>query len=93
MEKKSIFVIACMAIVCFGTFAAYSLYRNVDKEECDTFAANVEALSQDEGSGSSVEWSCWSEVEEGHGVWVCGDPCAYNPYGKGSRGEGKCFKK
>ena len=91
MEKKSIFAILCIATACWGTFAAYSLDGHVDETNDATFAANIEALAQGEGPGMSHEWACWSETDAGSGVWVCGDPCSYNPFGRGSRGESKCY--
>gem|GEM_PF-1568491 len=54
--------------------------------------ANIEALAQGEsGGGSSSNWSCWSQEEEGYGYWRCGNPCTFID-GRGGKGsEGKCY--
>lgn len=51
---------------------------------------NFEALTQNEGGGSSSPWACWSSINGTTGsTWQCGSPCT-KEVGLPYAGEGVC---
>ena len=81
---------ALLSVAGYGGYEAYQSYASTNSQTL--LEQNVEALSQNEGGGSSEEWDCWSAFDKGDGAYKCGDPCDYliNRTGKGE--SSKCYK-
>ncbi len=88
--KKKLFGTMVVAIAMFASYSAYDVQN--ESELTITVLANVEALANDEGEGSSNTWPCWSEQRKGSGYWRCGNPCKWvDNYGaKGTKSD--CYK-
>lgn len=92
MKKKLFFtsgVLLALATVTYSSYYASS--DSVVTKDAGLLMANVEALSDEEGS-SAETWSCWSNVKNGSGVWVCGAPCMWLANKNAKSGEGLCKK-
>lgn len=89
--RKNVFKAAMVAA--FAFVAGYGVYASQQGTETpDWVMANIEALAQNEGGGSSNSWSCWSQEKRGSGYWRCGNPCVFVDGASGKGTEGKCYK-
>lgn len=91
--------IVALVLGCACVLGTYLLSKNASEKSVyllqEFELENVEALASSSESGSSDSWSCWSDLKDGYGVWVCGNPCTFlytrnakNP----SRPDGVCVK-
>lgn len=94
MNNKKFFA-PLMGAVVLG-LSAYAGYRTYDAyngvSESDLLLANAEALANPDEGGSSESWDCYSSVDEGLGVWVCGNPCTWEEHRSGTGNTDKCYK-
>lgn len=93
--KKVILVFVGIAVAGISAYTAHRANSAKDWAE-DLLLENAEALAEYEsggGGGSSNSWKCWSKTEkDGGGVWICGNPCVFNPDLKASKSsDGWCY--
>ena len=89
--KKKFFLLPCIAAVAIATFVGAKTFRLNAIESNDLLMANVEAMSQEEGSGNYVICYHESKVRKGWTYYDCGS-CSqiYDEKGKGTYS--KCFR-
>lgn len=90
--KKVILVFVGIAVAGISAYTAHRANSAKDWAE-DLLLENAEALAEYEsgGGGSSQSWDCYSAVQEGMGVWVCGNSCTWNEHRSGIGNVGKCY--
>lgn len=88
MKKKFNWKGLCTVVV-----IAFFAYQYCVPQKAKFFMANVEALSSDskDEGGASNKWPCWSDVKDGDGVWVCGNPCVWKEHKKAHKGKSNCY--
>lgn len=87
-------IIATLLVIIAVVAGTVSSVIDSSKNDCTTFEANVEALSQPENTGGSSKiWDCWSQFQESPGVSStrCGDPCVEVEGKIGFGNPSKCY--
>ena len=89
--KKKFFLLPCIAAVAIATFVGAKTFKSNAEESNDLLMANVEAMSQEEGSGNYIICYHESKVRKGWTYYKCGS-CSqiYDEKGKGTYS--KCFR-
>lgn len=85
--KRKLSIVSALLLALIATLYV----TKSSNSKSDLIFANVEALANGEGGGSSLKWPCWSKSDNsGDGYfWFCGNPCVVKN-GKASGGKSQC---
>lgn len=88
-KKYCTVAVVLLSVLLFSTNKMYKILTMSEDEK--QVLANIEALT--DGEGASDTWTCWSELRQGYGVWVCGNPCEWKEDRGGKSGKSTCTSK
>lgn len=75
--KRNFFVKAVLLAVIVSAGLAVFNANYATKKLSNLELANIEALTDDNESGSAIIWDCYSNLTQGYGCYACGVPCVW----------------